>query len=239
MPGLKLMSSSALLLVSQVSSRNFDSIVSSITDELQKQTAGHTVGLRNFKDSNYQTQQIEMLNNYGCWCYFYDNHGPGRGEPQDEIDRACKALHHGYECMIIDGQEEGESCGQPWDVSYERVIPTGKTFEEVMEECRTNNNGKCEQRACMIETKFIQEISDLYWWREIEPKPELHHSNGFDPNVSCIPPQGLPPSPVNCCGDYPSRFAYKTLNGDRGCCNGRTYMTLFNQCCEGEVKDQC
>ena len=73
----------------------------------------------------------------------------------------------------------------------------------------------------------------------IIPDENYAHDNGFDPDMSCIPTPGLPPSEVTCCGEYPNRFAYKTLDGDRGCCNGRTYMTVFKECCDGQVKTAC
>merc|ERR1712187_569229 len=35
---------------------------------------------------------INGLNEYGCWCYFYDDHGRGKGTPVDGIDEMCKTL---------------------------------------------------------------------------------------------------------------------------------------------------
>jgi len=42
------------------------------------------------------------VNNYGCWCYFDDQVGNGKGEPVDLIDAECKNLHKGYECALAD-----------------------------------------------------------------------------------------------------------------------------------------
>merc|ERR1712039_573566 len=60
---------------------------------------------------------VERLDEYGCWCYFYDNVGRGKGTPVDEIDGFCKTLADGYQCAIIDGEAEGQSC-VPWEVAY-------------------------------------------------------------------------------------------------------------------------
>ena len=39
---------------------------------------------------------VNQLDEYGCWCYFYDNVGRGKGTPVDEIDGFCKQLQQGY-----------------------------------------------------------------------------------------------------------------------------------------------
>ena len=134
--------------------------------------------LRNFKDMSYQADQIHKIENYGCWCYFYDNHGPGKAEPVDEIDASCKILHHGYECMMIDAADEQTSssgyndpegdCTSPWDVSYNKINPTGLSPSEIVDSCFSeNSHSHCAARACGIETTFIQNIVNLFWWEDV------------------------------------------------------------------------
>merc|ERR1712079_465815 len=60
---------------------------------------------------------INGMNEYGCWCYFYDDHGRGKGTPVDAIDEMCKTLHEGYECAMRDAEDEGSTC-VPWEVDY-------------------------------------------------------------------------------------------------------------------------
>merc|ERR1711934_791554 len=62
-------------------------------------------------------QQVDKLNEYGCWCYFYNDHGRGKGQPVDESDGFCKTLHEGYECAIRDAEDRGDAC-TPWEVAY-------------------------------------------------------------------------------------------------------------------------
>merc|ERR1712088_1005334 len=50
---------------------------------------------------------INSLNEYGCWCYLYDDHGRGKGVPVDVIDEMCKTLADGYECAAAN---EGNNC---------------------------------------------------------------------------------------------------------------------------------
>ena len=53
---------------------------------------------------------------YGCWCHFNSDHfGHGKGEPVDAIDKMCKVLAQGYECV---GMDTG-GC-DPYTVEYAR-----------------------------------------------------------------------------------------------------------------------
>jgi len=38
-----------------------------------------------------------------------------------------------------------------------------------------------------------------------------------------------------CCGDYPIRFPYNHLRGERECCGGRTYNPFLFTCCDGTI----
>ena len=64
---------------------------------------------------------MDVINGYGCWCYFNDDHGKGKSKPVNEIDAYCKTLHEGYECAILDGIEEGSTC-EPWNSAYRAVF---------------------------------------------------------------------------------------------------------------------
>lgn len=45
---------------------------------------------------------LNKINRYGCWCYLDFDHGRGHGPPVNKIDEICKALHHGYTCIMMD-----------------------------------------------------------------------------------------------------------------------------------------
>ena len=53
---------------------------------------------------------LEPIWNYGCWCYFEENHGEGSGEPQNAVDQLCQTLHHGYTCVMMDAESENSNC---------------------------------------------------------------------------------------------------------------------------------
>ena len=70
----------------------------------------------NGRRSGALANAVRNLDEYGCWCYFYENVGRGKGAAVDEIDEFCKTLHEGYECAIRDSEEVGETC-VPWEVT--------------------------------------------------------------------------------------------------------------------------
>ena len=67
---------------------------------------------------------VDVLNGYGCWCYF-ESLG-GHGPIQDVYDELCKTLQNGYECCVIDDP----TC-EPWTVDYNSILgQSGGTLEE-------------------------------------------------------------------------------------------------------------
>ena len=87
-----------------------------------------------FTDSQASEPSFRGLNNtmadvggYGCWCYIDYTHGKGKGTPVDELDIACKTLHHNYECLILETESMvGNACqSDPWNVSYRSMKKIG------------------------------------------------------------------------------------------------------------------
>jgi hypothetical protein len=101
---------------------------------------------------------LEPLTNYGCWCYFQDDHGRGKSHPQNEVDAICKVLHDGYECAIMDGVAEGEPC-EPWTQDYQSANSLGRFDNSLQVACEAQNAGNnCAIRACVIEGNFILQV---------------------------------------------------------------------------------
>ena len=67
---------------------------------------------------------MALINEYGCWCYFQNDHHKGKGQPTDGIDSLCKRLHDGYTCAMIDAQAMGDTC-VPWEVTYQSATGAG------------------------------------------------------------------------------------------------------------------
>ena len=64
------------------------------------------------------------------------------------------------------------------------------------------------------------------------------HKSGFDTEVECISTGSK--SVRQCCGEYPDRFPFKTLDGLRSCCGDKTFKTGIYMCCsDGSVAVSC
>jgi len=180
-------------------------------------------------------KDLTMLKNYGCWCYFEEERG--KGQPVDEYDRQCKILQDGYECIRMDAEEQNLECNV-WESTYNSAIGTGAlggvSMERLKEECdEANENDVCGSMICRVEGWFTQNIMLLFFQQGILPNTALYkHDNGaFDPSTECVVQKG-PASEKSCCGEYPERFPFKTQDGSRQCCGGRTYNAQLLNCCE-------
>jgi len=199
--------------------------------------------------SSWGQKMIESINGYGCWCYFQDEHGQGRGKPQNEVDGTCKKLHDGYTCILMDSEAEGDLDCVPWDVVYNGATALGLDPADplnnvlasaIRRSCDNSNRvDKCAQRACKVEGFFVMNLF-RHFLAGVIFDPSLKHTNGFNPKLDCPLSGNRIDSDKECCGDYPLRFPYKTLDGARQCCEGKTYNAQVLQCCEdGKTKSKC
>merc|ERR1711912_27085 len=162
--------------------------------------------------SSWAGQMIENIDEYGCWCYFQEDHGKGRGPPANEVDAQCKKLHDGYTCIILDAEAEGDEC-TPWDVPYS----SGTGLGLVADDPENNNNANALRKSCARANRF----DDCAQRSCIVESPV---NAGIDAEKEC-------------CGTYPHRFPFKlaTLYGARACCGELTYNPDVMQCCAGNV----
>jgi len=210
------------------------------TDLMDQQLAAlvSNSSLRAF--SGQIAKAIPKLDEFGCWCYFYDNVGRGKGQPVDEVDAFCKTLHEGYECAIRDSEDEGLAC-TPWDVPYN----PSNTAEKMFDSCVANNpDDMCAARACAVEGNFVEGLFAYLIGGSQINYADYSHAEGFDPatDAGCPVKKGTAgaSSAKACCGNYPSRFPFKTLDGERACCGARTYQTAILNCCaSNKVKASC
>jgi len=232
---------------------DYDSIQSQIMSRVRNSS------LRAF--SGNVATAVRQFDEYGCWCYFYDNVGRGKGTPVDEIDGLCKTLHDGYMCAMIDAENEGSEECVPWEVEYN---PGQGTGSDRFADCLAQNPGasNCVVRSCSVEGIFADNIFALLLGGSSADLATYSHANGFDPshsyeecttdadgNETCEWVQGACASkPYTqkasgdkaCCGAYPNRYPFRTLDGDRACCGSRTYNTqILNCCANGQVKANC
>lgn len=176
---------------------------------------------------------LDNINEYGCWCFFQEDHGRGHGKPVDGLDRFCRKMHMGYDCAIMDVLDStgNDSC-VPWEVPY--ISGTGGGESSLVNTCEVVNSDDCAKHACMVEGFFVIQIFNLFVSGE-SVDDSYKHSNGFDDRGGCPTLPGYGESEKACCGEYPDRFPFKLLNGDRGCCQGVAYDAIMLSCCPDGV----
>ena len=146
-------------------------------------------GLQQQQRALMQTD-MGLVNKYGCWCFFEDDHGRGKGEPQDEIDTICRTLHHGYECIIKDQEEKGTPC-VPWKIPYVTAFGggfnpfSGVNIQNLNSECEAvNTPGSCEAQTCKVEGYFVQSYF-IYAIFGGGIDRSMRHEEGFDFDSVC------------------------------------------------------
>lgn len=206
---------------------------------------------------------LARIDGYGCWCYFEDDHGKGRGHPANEIDQLCQVLHQGYECAMLDNDEEAVAQNQanltpapfgsknnapassvtssepciPWEVDY--ASGNKGQIDSIVADCAFRNpDSNCAMRSCIVESYFVTNVFQLFFGSN--PFDDtLQHSKGFNPRQDCPVNKGEY-SPRSCCGLYPFRHPYKTYDGARACCGHKTYDVAILTCCEDDkVRMSC
>jgi len=137
--------------------------------------------------SAWAAQFIDTIDEYGCWCYFGDDHGKGRGPAANEIDRICKKLHHGYSCILFDAEQEDPNPVDyciPWREPYESGSGLGLLAEDPLNDnnvnairkscARANQNNDCARRTCIVENFFIIELVQAFL-AGVQYDPNLKH----------------------------------------------------------------
>ena len=175
-------------------------------------------------DNMFAAFLLQHIRGYGCWCYFDDQVGLGRSHPTDSIDEMCRILQYGYECVAMDH----ENC-VPQDTYYDPL----PSFDNIESNCQSVNggHGQCAVDACIVETTFVKNYFLEVGLTAASVDESKQHQNGFSVDTNCPTKQGSV-SERACCGSFPNRFPYSTLNDQRKCCGSTTYDSEINQCCE-------
>merc|ERR1712048_130344 len=177
---------------------------------------------------------------YGCWCYFDENHGKGRGPAVDAYDALCKQLHHNYECLIMEtAAGANDSCDvDPWAVEYTPDLGVltamfNNNYEGVLAACEAQPD-PCKVNVCKTEMGFAVQFA-LENQQSSRDDAAYKHELGFQPlegdNCPIKENKDTTDSEKSCCGPYPMRFPYKTFDGNRACCNVKTYDVNTLECC--------
>ena len=82
--------------------------------------------------------------------------------------------------------------------------------------------------ACECDVYFVNRAFDQL----VKFEPSTSLINGFDRENECVSGYGTFEEKDKCCGTFPDRFPFSSRDGNRGCCNSRTYDTSIMECCE-------
>lgn len=199
-------------------------IMTELSNEEQEKRPGERYLVDAFSQLNF------FGDGYGCHCHFWENALKGQGKPVDTTDERCRVLSRGYDCIKLDAQRKGVTdCQEPWFVAF-RSQGFGTWDENNLEsECvKLNPDSWCAQKVCQVEAPFILDIFVHFRGQEIFMQDEYRSSNGFDFDTSCHKTtsqheeseSSLYFQRIECCGEYPFRFKYKTADhlGYRKCC---------------------
>lgn len=161
------------------------------------------------------TLPLQMVANYGCWCYGGASWptGQGRGQAKDQHDDACKAHKMGFDCIEMDAIIENKEC-VPTETIYDLTVVQPSPFGTIHIECANSiEDDWCKRRVCLVELRLLAR-----YWRLINGHifpnyallghPQSGHVN-FDPLQNCPPIPGPAGADLTrskkCCGDYPYR----------------------------------
>jgi len=238
---MKFVATSCLVATAFAGVNNMNRLIQQIRREAVVNGSAQT---RSFA-SAWGQKLIESIDGYGCWCYFQEDHGNGRGKPINQMDQRCKQLHDAYECILMDTDN---TC-IPWDVEYGSATGLGIGADEpgndaflyaIRKGCDKNNKkDECARMACKVEGYFVVNMFMDYLDAVVFDPTLLHSLGMFNPKDECPIDGGIQIEGKECCGEYPIRFPFKTLNGDRACCFQKTYNTNLKTCCDGVVKKEC
>ena len=109
----------------------------------------------------------KFLSGYGCWCRFgATNLKKGHGKTVDDIDKLCKTLTHGYECLKIDSTEDGTvpfcdpiTTDYNFDIAKFLLVSNSFPAESLEDNCKNNNPGNaCAEQTCIIELSSLVDL---------------------------------------------------------------------------------
>jgi len=170
---------------------------------------------------------------YGCWCDLENSlKRASNGDPVNDLDRACRDLHHNYNCITI----EDPSCNpRTLDASvgeYNLPISALSSLTTAENACAANNLvDSCAYNTCVAEAYFLREtVRPVYagnddWISMWNDATNQHSPEGtFDFADRCgvssegsdkqCPPEGCGgPSDYHakqCCGPFPNKVAFFT-----------------------------
>jgi len=219
--------------------KNFSNYVAMMQEDKEADVDG---GVRNLNCASASCNiplNLRGVWGYGCWCYFGNDLLKGRGTPVNPHDSACERMQQCLKCARMDGIDGGYNCDPKTALYSAAFFPVSAT-NTLGSGCSTQNPGNlCGSHICTCEMQFINDILDLVW-QGYQYDPSFTHPNNpaggtFDADANCAINTPID-ADVECCGAYPFRYPFNSL--DKDCCDSTatTYNPFESNCCTGGIQ---
>ena len=179
---------------------------------------------------------LEPLYGYGCWCNLGDALLAGYSTPLDEYDSVCQSLQYCLRCVVIDNEQNNETCNPSTHV-YNTEFSWDFDTLSLVADCQSQNqNDDCGIGMCMCEMEWLNQILSLAF-AGAGLTPDLSHVESFDREDKCPAQVGHGEKSYQCCGDFPNRKPYNERHFE--CCDnsGEIFLPGQHECCDSGVKD--
>jgi len=187
-----------------------------------------------FQNVDGDSPPMDNFFGYGCWCIAHGENPllAKRGLPADDIDSVCKDHALCYECARLDYSHKCDPTQKSYAIVGNTDLVTGEKFLTC-----DNPDDVCKQTLCECDKMLVEGLV-----REYKKWDVKYHINtsGFNGHQDCELPEPIHDwgEQDQCCGTYPHRAPYRSDNGNRQCCNNKTYHTFYLECCDGEIKNK-
>merc|ERR1712036_43457 len=161
-------------------------------------------------------------------------------------DEVCQDMQLCLRCAEMDAADGSYSCNVK-TTQYNSMLQLGaiglsNNNNSINSGCTgLNGDDKCAAHVCTCEVQMINDLLELVWsgyTHDMTPRhPDNPYGGAFDWDTQCFTdPNGQ--IIKECCGKYPYRFPYNSLNKE--CCekNGvyETFNPLDKVCCDSGVE---
>jgi len=131
--------------------------------------------------SGHMATILEKINRYGCWCYLDYDYGRGKGKPVNELDKICKILQHGYQCIILDVEEDPyflDGVDLRENFGY---LENEEIFKDVSDDIQNMILNQFEELGQPIEESYSYSFDDLNDYNDEKEERETRREEVFNP----------------------------------------------------------
>jgi len=195
------------------------------------------------REDEEDVNPFENVQGYGCFCSWGTQMDYGRGDPVDDMDRACSYAYMNYQCLY----EEVPSCKafatESYFIMFRKIGNLSlrqacDVFNEGLQDVNgwSDEDLACVQKRCLIDSMFIMDSLANSFNENYIYNPQFKRTSiggSFQERDECPRREGTGGYVMQCCGEYPKKH---TFPADKyACCenNGASepYKFIEQACC--------